>query len=131
MTELVGEWGQGAHLKTRVDYGGFVRDVAWVDCVFRASGNPGGALVIESDYQSSGNCTAETCTAVSDIVFRNLTFLQTGSLGSIKCYAARPCVNVTFDGVSVAATGPWVCDNVASGSAVNVTPPGLAAACGF
>lgn len=131
MTELSGEWGQGAHLKTRVSYGGYVRDVAWVDCTFAVSGDPGGALVIESDYQSNGNCTSTTCTEVRDIVFRNLTFLQTGSLGSIECYKERPCVNVTFDNVHIAAPGPWDCQHVASGTVTNVTPAGLAAACGF
>jgi hypothetical protein len=131
MTELAGEWGQGAHLKTRVSYGGYVRDVAWVNCTFAVSGNPGGALVIESDYQSNGNCTAETCTEVRDIVFRDLAFLSTGGPGSIQCYAARPCVNLTFDNVHIAAPGPWSCKNVASGSALNVTPPGLGPACGF
>ena len=131
MTELAGEWGQGAHIKTRVDYGGYVRDVAWVDCTFVVSGSPGGALVIESDYQSNGNCTASTCTEVRDVVFRNLTFVQAGGLGSIQCYAARPCENVTFQDVRIAAPGPWVCKNVASGSATNVTPPGLTEACGF
>lgn len=131
MTEQTGEWGQGAHIKTRVDYGGYIRDVAWVDCTFLVSGSPGGALVIESGYQSSGNCTAETCTEVRDVVFRNLKFVRAGGLGSIQCYAARPCVNVTFESVHIAASGPWDCKHVASGSVTDVSPPGLAAACGF
>ena len=98
MNETAGEWGQGAHIKTRVSYGGYIHNVAWVDNVFYTAGSPGGALVIESGYQSSGQCNATTCTEVKDIVFRNLTVVH-GSSGSINCYPARPCVNITFDGV--------------------------------
>jgi len=130
MEEQAGEWGQGAHIKTRVTYGGYIRDAAWVDNVIQVAGSPGGALVIESGYQSAGQCTADTCTQVSGIVFRNLT-VHKGGLGSIDCYPARPCENVTFEDVHINATGTWSCKNVASGTVKNVSPPGLAEACGF
>ena len=42
MTETSGEWGQGAHIKTRVSYGGYVRNCAWVNNVLRVAGDPGG-----------------------------------------------------------------------------------------
>ena len=131
MNETAGEWGQGAHIKTRVTYGGYVRNVAWTDSVFETAGSPGGAIEIESGYQSSGTCNSTTCTEVRDIVFRNLTVNNAGSLGSLDCYPARPCVNVTFDNVHVNITGTWSCKNIASGTVQNVTPAGLGEACGF
>eukprot|EP00041_Stephanoeca_diplocostata_P036063 m.1298652 g.1298652 ORF g.1298652 m.1298652 type:complete len:976 (+) comp24798_c1_seq90:51-2978(+) len=130
MNETRGEWGQGAHLKTRVQYGGYVYNVAWVDNDFKVAGAPGGAIVIETGYQSGGECNASTCTDIRDIVFRNLT-VHSGSPGGVNCYPARPCINVTFDNVHVNDTGTWSCTNVASGSATDVSPPGLGAACGF
>jgi len=45
---------------------------------------------------------------------------------------ARPCVNITFEDLAFNATDPsWGCTNVSSGFVRNVTPPGLAEACGF
>jgi len=128
MTETKGEWGQGAHLKTRVQYGGYVRNVAWLDNVFNVAGSPGGAIKIETGYQSSGQCNASTCTAISDLVIRNLT-LKEGSLGSLDCYPDRPCVNLTFEDIRAFAGSKWNCKNVASISVKNVQPAGLQAAC--
>jgi polygalacturonase len=129
MAEGMHDWGLGAHLKTRTSYGGYVRNVAWVDNLFINVTNLG--MQIETDYQSSGNCDSSNCTLIQDIVFRNLTFNRLGCPGSFGCYAQRPCINVTFENIWANATCPWGCHNVSSGSAVNVTPPGLAEACGF
>ena len=128
MKERVQDWGLGSHLKTRVDFGGFIRRVAYIDNVFTYVTD--GAIEIETDYQSSGNCTAETCTEIRDIVWRNLTANARGA-GSLACYAARPCINITLDNVHVNASNGWGCKNVSSGTFVNVTPPGLAEACGL
>jgi polygalacturonase len=129
-----GYWGQGAHIKTRVDYGGYIRDIAYVDCVLASVSTQG--ILIETDYQSSGACTAQNCTEIRDIVFRNFTVLTVGGLGgggpgNVGCYAARPCVNVSFFDVHVNTTGRWGCNNLTSGTFVNVTPPGLPEACGL
>ncbi len=110
-------------------YGGYVRNAAWVDNHFINVTNTG--IQIETDYQSSGGCDASNCTEIRDIVFRNLTFDRLGCPGNFNCYAARPCVNVTFENVHANTSCAWSCRNVSSGSAVNVTPPGLAEACGF
>ena len=132
-----GYWGQGAHIKTRIDYGGFIRNIAYVDNTFYTVSTVG--IVIETDYQSTGNCTAETCTEIRDIVFRNFTVWVVGGAqgdgGSahIGCFKQRPCVNITFEDVYVNTTDPsggWGCSNLASGTFVNVTPPGLPEACG-
>jgi len=130
MTEGAGQWGQGTHLKTRVPYGGYVRNVTWADSVFPLVTNQ--ALLVETDYQSSGDCSVANCTEISGITWRNMTFLHAGSAGDIGCFPQRPCANLTFLDVHVlGGGGGWTCAHVASGSAVNVTPPGLAAACGF
>jgi len=42
------------------------------------------------------------------------------------CFPARPCQNISFENVHVAGQdgkSGWGCDNVASGSFVDVTPP--------
>jgi len=129
-----GFWGQGAHIKTRVDYGGFIRDIAYIDNFFPAVSTQG--ILIETDYQSSGGCTAETCTDIRDIVFRNFTVSVVGGLGGggpgqIGCFKERPCSNITFDNVHINTTGAWGCHNLSSGTFTNVTPPGLAKACGL
>jgi len=129
MAEGMDDWGLGAHLKTRVTYGGYVRNVAWVDNVFESVTNLG--MEIETDYQSGGGCTATNCTEIRDIVFRNLTFNRLGCPGQFQCYEARPCVNVTFENIWANTTCKWSCRNISSGSALNITPPGLAEACGF
>jgi hypothetical protein len=129
-----GFWGQGAHIKTRVDYGGYIRNVRYIDNFFNAISTQG--ILIETDYQSAGNCTAETCTEIRDILFSNFTALLVGGnggggAGQIGCFAARPCVNITLDNVHINATGGWGCNHLASGTFVNVTPPGLQKACGL
>jgi hypothetical protein len=74
-------------------------------------------------------CNASTCTDIRDIVFRNLTFVQSGSTGSVTCFPARPCQNITFDNVRVESvakgTAQWPCEGVASGSFSDVYPPRL------
>ena len=130
MAEGRGEWGIGAHLKTRVTYGGFVRNVAWRDSVFSAVTSTG--LQIETDYQSAGQCNASTCTQISNISYTNLTIVGPEAPGAFDCFPGAPCVNITWKDVRVLnATGPWNCKNVASGSVQNVLPEGLAGACGF
>lgn len=128
-----GYWGQGAHIKTRVDYGGFIRDVAYVNNTFYSVSTQG--ILVETDYQSSGYCDAENCTDIRDIVFYNFTVYLVGGLGgggpgNIGCYKQRPCVNISFENIYVNSTGAWGCNNLTGGSFVNVTPPGLAKACG-
>lgn len=129
-----GYWGQGAHIKTRVDYGGYIRNIAYVDNTIRAASTEG--ILVETDYQSGGTCNSTTCTEIRDIVWRNFTVLLVGGsdgggAGTIGCYKERPCVNLTFEDVHVNTTAAWGCRSLASGTFVNVTPPGLAAACGL
>lgn len=129
-----GYWGQGAHIKTRVDYGGFIRNIAYINNSFPSVSTQG--ILIETDYQSSGKCTAENCTVIRDIVFRNFSVFSVGGLGgggpgNIGCYPQRPCVNITFENIYVNSTGRWGCNNLTGGVFVNVTPSGLAEACGM
>lgn len=129
-----GYWGQGAHIKTRVSYGGYIRNITYADNVIRAASTQG--ILVETDYQSGGECNATTCTEIRDVVFRNLTVLLVGgadggSPGQIGCFPQRPCTNFTFEDVHVNSTAGWGCHGLASGRVVNVTPPGLAAACGL
>lgn len=126
MNESVGQWGMGIHIKTRTTYGGYIRNVAYIDNYFETAGVPGGALHIESGYQSGdkNSCNFSTCTDIRDIVFRNLTFKHSGGTGSLACFPARPCHNITFEDVHVMnATSGWGCENIASGSFIDVTPP--------
>jgi hypothetical protein len=130
MTEDATEWGQGTHLKTAAARGGFVRNVVWQHSVFNVVSSAG--IQLETGYQSGpGGCDASNCTAISDIVWRNLTFRAVGGPGSISCFPPRPCENLTFESIRVNSTGSWSCDHVASGSVVDVSPPGLAEACGL
>ena len=131
MTERAGDWGAGAHIKTRITYGGYIRNVAFLDNVFHRVATAG--LWIETDYQSRGNCTAETCTEIRDIVFRNFTVQAPSGTGYLSCYKERPCTNVTLQNVHInsSAWGKGSCNNVASGTFEDVTPAGLASECGL
>ena len=131
MAEGRGEWGLGAHLKTRVAYGGWVRNVTWRDSVFSAVTSTG--MQIETDYQSSGGCNASACTHISGIAFINLTIVGPTAPGAFDCFPNAPCENVTWRDVRVvnASDAAWDCKNVASGSVHNVFPGGLAQACGL
>jgi polygalacturonase len=123
------DWGMGMHIKTRVSYGGYIRNIAYVDNVFTYTTN--GLIYLETDYQSSGGCNATTCTEIRDIVFRNNSG-NARSVGSLTCMPSRPCVNISFEDLVFNATNTeWGCKNVSSGFVRNVTPPGLAEACGF
>ena len=64
-------------------YGGYIRNVVYEDNVFNVAGVPGGALHIESGYQSGqgSGCAFDDCTDIRDIVFRNLTFKHAGGTG--------------------------------------------------
>jgi polygalacturonase len=129
MTEVTGQWGLGIHIKTRTSYGGYIRNIEYSDNVFEVAGMPGGALTIESGYQSGHGegCNHTECTEIRDIVFRNLTFKQSGSTGGVTCFPARPCQNISFENVRVESaakgTAEWECDGVASGRFVDVYPP--------
>jgi len=126
MNETAGQWGLGIHIKTRTTYGGYIRNIAYIDNVFHTAGMPGGAIEIESGYQSGhGNsCSHDECTDIRDIVFRNLSFGRSGGTGSVVCFPARPCHNITFDDVHIGGVdNGWSCDNVASGTFTDVTPP--------
>lgn len=130
MAERKQDWGAGAHIKTRITYGGFIRNIAYLDNVFTRVATAG--MWIETGYQSSGNCTADTCTDIRDIVFRNFTVQDSDTgPGSLLCYAARPCINITLENVHINTTRPWGCKFVSSGTFTNVTPSGLAQACGL
>jgi polygalacturonase len=130
MTELASDWGQGTHLKTASARGGYVNNITWQHSVFNVVSSAG--IEVETDYQSgAGGCDASTCTAISNLLWRNLTFNAVGSPGSIRCFPPRPCVNLTFESVHVNSTEAWSCSNVTAISVTDVTPPGLAAACGF
>ena len=130
-----GAWGQGAHIKTRVSYGGFIRRISYIDNVIRAASTQG--ILVETDYQSSGGCNATTCTEIRDVLWRNFTVLIVGTgagnggPGQIGCFPERPCSNFTFQDVFINTTAPWHCSNLSSISVTNVSPPGLAAACGL
>ena len=130
MTERLQDWGIGCHLKTRVEYGGYIRDVAYVDNAFPIVTNLG--IQIETDYQSSGKCNATTCTEIRDIVWRNIS-MSAGSPGALSCMPDRPCVNITLQDVNITGRNGngWGCNNVSSGTFINVSPPGLAKACGL
>ena len=130
MNETIGQWGMGVHIKTRTSYGGHIRNILYENNTFNNAGEPGGALHIESGYQSGhGNsCAYENCTDIRDITFRNLTFAHSGGTGNIVCFPARPCQNITFDNVHVHVNNRvdepgWQCTNVASGTFKDVTPP--------
>ena len=83
----------GIHVKTRTTYGGYIRNIVYEDNVFITAGVPGGALHIESGYQSGhgAGCNFTDCTEIRDIVFRNLTFHHSGSTGNVVCFPNRPC----------------------------------------
>jgi len=128
-----GRWGQGAHIKTRVDYGGYIRNIAYLDNYVISASTTG--ILVETDYQSSGKCDATTCTEIRDIVFRNMTVMILGNgggngvPGNIGCFKERPCVNFTFENIHVNTTAGWACRNLSSGTFSNISPPGLQQAC--
>lgn len=126
MNETAGQWGMGVHIKTRTSYGGYIRNVVYEDNYFESAGVPGGAIHIESGYQSGhgSSCPADECTVIRDIVFRNLTFKHSGGTGNVVCFPARPCQNITFEDVHVDSTTSqgWSCENVASGTFQDVSP---------
>ena len=49
MKERPQDWGYGAHIKTRVEFGGYIRNVAYIDNDFAFVTNMG--LVVETDYR--------------------------------------------------------------------------------
>ena len=130
--EIKKNMGQGIHIKLRERFGGYVRNIAWIDNIFYVAGMPGGSIVFESGYQSGSDwkmkCNNETCTEVRDIVVRNLTIYQ-GNPGRINCFGPRPCKNITFENVRYLDTdhkGQRIkCDNVASGKVTDSFPPDL------
>jgi polygalacturonase len=130
-----GFWGQGAHIKTRVSYGGFIRRIAYVDNVIRSASTQG--ILVETDYQSSGECNATTCTEIRDVLFRNFTvdivgnFGGNGGPGQISCFPNRPCANFTFENIRINTTAAWSCNNLTSIRVTDVPPPGLQTACGL
>ena len=126
------QMGQGVHIKLRDRYGGYVRNVAWIDNVFYVAGKPGGAIVFEHGYQTrkQHSCNSTTCTEVRDIVIRNLT-IHEGNPGILSCYPQRPCQNITIEDVKfVKNQKAQICvQNVASGTIRNVYPSTLFDAC--
>jgi polygalacturonase len=130
-----GAWGQGAHIKTRVSYGCFIRRISYIDNVIRSASTQG--ILVETDYQSSGGCNATTCTEISDILWRNFTVdivgtgAGNGGPGQVSCFKDRPCRNFTFEDIRINTTARWSCSNLEGITVTNVSPPGLASACGL
>lgn len=95
MNETSGQWGLGIHIKTRTTYGGYIRNVVYDSNYFLTAGKPGGAMEIECGYQSGkptgcGTATTPACTDIRDIVFRNLTFVNSGGTGGMNCFVRFP-----------------------------------------
>ena len=67
MNQSAGEWGMGVHLKTRVQYGGYIRNIAYLDNYFLTAGAPGGAIHIESGYQSAGKIDIHAARLIDQI----------------------------------------------------------------
>lgn len=130
MRETREQWGQGVHIKTRIGNGGYIRDVVWANNVYYSTGTE--AVLIEADYQSSGECDQFNCTLIRDIVLRDLVFYNASRPGTIKCSDRRPCDNITFDNVRVDAFyhNEWSCSGVSSGTFDAVKPDGLRETCG-
>jgi len=130
-----GYWGQGAHIKTRVDYGGYIRNIAYVDNYIRSASSTG--ILVETDYQSSGQCNATTCTEIRDILWKNFTVEIVGNdggnggPGDFGCFKDRPCSNFTLIDVNINTTSGWGCAFLSSLTVDNVSPPGLQTACGL
>lgn len=117
----------GIHIKTRDRYGGYVRNIRYIDNVFYSAGKPGGGIVFTSDYQriTGKPCTSETCTEIRDILVRNATFYDSNP-GHLKCYGQRPCVNITFEDVHFKDRNAKIsCENIASGRVSGTTPENL------
>jgi polygalacturonase len=94
-----GQFGQGVHIKLRDRFGGYVKNVAWIDNVLHSVNQ---ALAFEFGYQGNPNwkpCTKDTCPEVRDIVIRNLT-VHMGNPGYLHCYGQRPCQNITIEDIN-------------------------------
>ena len=89
------------------------------------------AILIEAGYQSEGKCDATNCTRIEDIVLRNLIFYNSTSPGSISCREEQPCLNITFDNVTIINDNhTWgACENVVDSTFNNVMPNGLNEMC--
>lgn len=127
-------FGAGVHIKLRERFGGYVRNIRWIDNTFYVAGKPGGAIVIEGGYQSGGawkkQCTNLTgfmpCPEVRDILIRNLT-VHHGNPGRLNCYAGVPCENITLEHVYYPndAKAKISCQNVHSGRQNDTYPEHL------
>ena len=127
------QFGQGVHIKLRERFGGYVRNIRWIDNTFFVAGKPGGAIVIEGGYQSGGSwkrhCTDKNggmpCPEVRDIVIRNLT-VHKGNPGRLHCYENMPCENITLENIHyMDPKAKITCKNVNSGHAKYTKPPQL------
>jgi len=133
MTAEIGQMGQGVHIKLRERFGGYVRNIRWIDNTFYVAGKPGGAIVFEGGYQSGNwkkKCTAKDgdmpCPIVSDILIRNLT-VHEGLPGRLLCYEQVPCENITLENVRYPNNkqAKISCQNVKSGSQRDNFPENL------
>jgi hypothetical protein len=96
--EEKGQYGQGVHIKLRDRFGGYVRNVAWVNNVIHSVNQ---AFVFEFGYQGNTawkKCDKTSCPEVRDILVKNLTVLS-GKPGSLNCYEQRPCENITLEDI--------------------------------
>jgi hypothetical protein len=122
--------GQGAHIKMRMRFGGYVKNVSWIDNVFHYVAGP--AVAIESGYQSGSSwkrtCTNLTgdlsCTEVDNITIKNLVVHSANGGGRIECWGNAPCTNLHFENITIVDMKhenlkPVIkCNNVASGIVV-------------
>ena len=126
------QMGQGVHIKLRERFGGYVRNIRWIDNTFFVAGKPGGAIVFEGSYQSGNwkrHCTDRNgdlpCPIVSDILIRNLT-VHVGNPGRLHCYDNMPCENITLENIRYMDPKAQItCKNVNSGHVKDTDPPEL------
>mmetsp|Transcript_21508 Transcript_21508/g.29940 ORF Transcript_21508/g.29940 Transcript_21508/m.29940 type:complete len:213 (-) Transcript_21508:171-809(-) len=128
MTQISGFGnGQGAHIKMRTRFGGYVKNISWIDNVFHYVSGP--AIYVESGYQSGWKrtCTNSSgdlsCTEVDNITIKNMVVHSGSDGGSINCFDNAPCTNFHFENIKIHNKRknhkPIIaCKNVASGTVV-------------
>eukprot|EP00985_Skeletonema_marinoi_P034701 scaffold44590_cov248-Skeletonema_marinoi.AAC.1 len=130
MTQISGfGQGQGAHIKMRMRYGGYVKNISWIDNTFYYVNGP--AVEINSGYQSGSSwkrtCTNSTgdlaCTEVDNITIKNMVVHKARSGWHVDCFENAPCTNLHFENITILEKPKtkkpiMKCGNVASGTVV-------------
>mmetsp|Transcript_29103 Transcript_29103/g.44978 ORF Transcript_29103/g.44978 Transcript_29103/m.44978 type:complete len:594 (-) Transcript_29103:46-1827(-) len=130
MTQISGfGQGQGAHIKMRMRYGGYVKNISWIDNTFYYVNGP--AVEINSGYQSGSSwkrtCTNSTgdlaCTEVDNITIKNMVVHKARSGWHVDCFENAPCTNLHFENITILEEPKtkkpiMKCGNVASGTVV-------------